>query len=106
VELEPDQLGGGGRVGDLDPARRGGWLADRGGGAGDQLEALDRGARRAGGRRDRGAAVALACAVLEVRAALVLDVAQALQELGVRWAAAMAGRRTTCARPASARWSR
>jgi len=35
-------------------------------------------------RRDRGAAVALACAVLEVRAVLVLDVAQELVVRGVR----------------------
>jgi hypothetical protein len=62
VELEPDQLGGGGRVGDLDPAGAARWRG--------------RGARGRG-----GAAMALAGAVLEIRAALVLDVAQELQEL-------------------------
>jgi hypothetical protein len=74
------------------------------------------GGRRAGGARPRrarraggggGAAVALAGAVLEVRPALVLDVAQELGCSGsARGAAAMASRRTTCSRPASARWSR
>jgi hypothetical protein len=57
-------------VGDLDPARRGGRLDDRGGGHLDPL-----------GRRWRGRA--LARAVLEVRAALVLDVAEELGVLGV-----------------------
>jgi len=71
VELEPDQLGGGGRVGDLDTAGAARWR-------GSPIAAAATSTRSGGG----GAAVALAGAVLEVRAALVLDVAQELGVLG------------------------
>jgi hypothetical protein len=78
VELELDQLVGGGCVGDLDPDRRGGRLADRGGGNLDPL-----------GRRWRGSSTPRSTAALVLAAA---------QELGVIAVVGGAGRGSRASR--------